>query len=119
MGLANYVNGRPRLLPCEAGTTNFFIDPYGEIYPCNGLEERYWKMSMGNIREDGFMVAWESRRAAEVRAAVACCPKNCWMIGTAAPVMKKYLRYPLSWVVKNKARSLLRMAPGWREEPYI
>ena len=27
-------------LPCEAGSTNFFIEPYGDIYPCNGLEKK-------------------------------------------------------------------------------
>lgn len=29
------------------------------------------------------------------------------MIGTAAPVMKKYIRHPTAWVVKNKLKSLL------------
>ena len=40
MGLINYIEGNRRMLPCEAGIVNFFIDPYGEIYPCNGLEEK-------------------------------------------------------------------------------
>lgn len=52
MGLIRYIEGKPRLLPCEAGSVNFFIDPQGEIYPCNGLEERFWKESMGNIRDE-------------------------------------------------------------------
>lgn len=46
-GLINYVKGQPRLLPCEAGLVNFFVDPYGDVYPCNGLESKYWKESMG------------------------------------------------------------------------
>ena len=50
LGLINYVRGRPRMLPCEAGSENFFVDPYGEVYPCNALEDRYWKQSMGNLR---------------------------------------------------------------------
>ena len=29
------------------------------------------------------------------------------MVGTASPVMKKYIRYPLQWVIKNKMNSLL------------
>ena len=29
------------------------------------------------------------------------------MVGTAAPVMKKYIKHPLGWVVKNKVKSLL------------
>ena len=24
------------MLPCEAGSANFFIDPFGDVYPCNG-----------------------------------------------------------------------------------
>ena len=49
MGLINYIEGNRRMLPCEAGLVNFFVDPYGEVYPCNGLEEKYWQESMGNI----------------------------------------------------------------------
>ena len=30
-GLINYVKGQPRLLPCEAGLVNFFVDPYGDV----------------------------------------------------------------------------------------
>ena len=95
------------MLPCEAGTMNFFIAPYGEVYPCNGLEERYWKESMGNIRDShDFMDIWTSEQAEKVRAKVRKCPKNCWMVGTASPVMHKYIKAPLGWALKNKLRSL-------------
>ena len=108
LGLINYIQGGKRMLPCEAGTVNFFLDPYGEVYPCNGLEEKYWKESMGNIRDvNTFEEIWFSERANKVRELVRKCPKNCWMIGTAAPVMKKYFRYPFIWVLKHKIKSLL------------
>jgi hypothetical protein len=29
------------------------------------------------------------------------------MVGTAAPVMKKYIKHPTAWVVKNKIKSML------------
>ncbi|MDE6086301.1 MAG: radical SAM protein [Muribaculaceae bacterium] len=106
MGLINYINGERRLLPCEAGTTNFFIDPMGEVYPCNGMEDSCWKSSMGNIRKADFMTIWNSKEAEAVRDKVRRCPKNCWMVGTASPVMKKYISHPASWVMKNKIRSL-------------
>jgi len=106
MGLINYIEGNRRMLPCEAGSANFFIDPWGEVYPCNGLEEKYWKQSMGNIHEADFLTIWNSQQAEEVRAKVRCCAKNCWMVGTASPVMKKYIQHPLKWVIKNKIRSL-------------
>tara|TARA_R110000796_G_scaffold91770_7_gene195932 strand:- start:1926 stop:2309 length:384 start_codon:yes stop_codon:yes gene_type:complete len=96
------------MLPCEAGTVNFFIEPYGDVYPCNGLEKKYWKESMGNIRDHGsFEDLWFSEQANKVRGLVRTCPKNCWMVGTAAPVMKKYIKHPTAWVVKNKIKSLI------------
>ncbi len=104
MGLINYIEGGRRMLPCEAGTTNFFIDPWGEVYPCNGLEEKFWKESMGNIRNASFDEIWHSRQAQKVRELVRTCPKNCWMVGTAAPVMKKYIKHPALWAIKNKLR---------------
>jgi radical SAM protein with 4Fe4S-binding SPASM domain len=101
-----------RMLPGEAGTMNFFIAPYGEVYPCNGLEERFWKASMGNIHDTAdFMTLWTSEQAEAVRAKVRTCPKNCWMVGTAAPVMKKYVRHPAAWALRNKWRSLLGKKP--------
>jgi radical SAM protein with 4Fe4S-binding SPASM domain len=108
LGLINYINGGRRMLPCEAGVTNFFIEPYGEIYPCNGLENSIWKLSMGNLREvKRFDEIWCGERAGEVRKRVASCPKNCWMVGTVAPVMRKYIVHPAGWVLKNKWNSIL------------
>ena len=108
LGLINYIREQPRMLPCEAGTANFFIEPYGDVYPCNGLEDRYWKETMGNIREvKSFDEIWFSPQAEKVRSLVKTCPKNCWMVGTAAPVMKKYIKHPTAWVVKNKIKSML------------
>ncbi len=105
-GLIHYILGHPRLLPCEAGSENFFLTPSGEILPCNGSDE---PMVMGNLHEQTWDEIWNSDTVREIRNRVKHCPKNCWMIGTAAPVMKKYIRHPLGWVVKNK----LRQTFGW------
>ncbi len=101
-GLINYIKNNKRLLPCEAGTENFFVDPWGEVIPCNGLEESIWFDSMGNLNEKSFDEIWSGKKAEEVREKVKNCPKNCWMIGTAAPVMKKYKLRPTVWIIKNK-----------------
>lgn len=111
MGLINYIHGGKRLLPCEAGTANFFIDPWGEVYPCNGLEKKYWMESMGNIHNASFMEIWNSPQAQKVRELVRNCPKNCWMVGTASPVMKKYITVPAKWVASNKLRVLMGKDP--------
>ncbi|WP_041281020.1 radical SAM protein [Desulfosudis oleivorans] len=108
LGMIRYINREKRMLPCEAGTMNFFIDPYGEVYPCNGLEEKYWKESMGNIRQAGsFDSIWLSEKADQVRTRVRTCPKNCWMVGTASPVMHKYVKKIAPWILKNKVKCLL------------
>ena len=110
VGLINYIKGGRRMLPCEAGSQNFFVDPYGEVLPCNGMEERYWYQSMGNLHDvDDFVEIWESPKADEIRRKVAECPKYCWMIGSASPVMKKYVRRILPWILKNKLRSMVGM----------
>ena len=107
LGLIRYINNEKRMLPCEAGTMNFFIDPYGEVYPCNGLEEKYWKDSMGNIRNgQSFESIWQSEKAEAIRARVRACPKNCWMVGTASPVMHKYVKKIAPWILRNKVKSL-------------
>lgn len=111
MGLINYIEGGRRMLPCEAGSANFFIDPWGEVYPCNGMEEKFWKESMGNIHDADFMTIWTSEQAEKVRAKVRKCPKNCWMVGTASPVMHKYIKHPLKWALKNKLRSMQGKEP--------
>ncbi len=119
LGLINYIQGGKRMLPCEAGTTNFFIEPYGEVYPCNGLEDHVWKESMGNIRDySRFEDLWYSEQADKVRSMVRSCPKNCWMVGTAAPVMAKYFRCPLSWVAKNKIKSIIGKPVCYHDIPY-
>ena len=111
MGFINYISGAKRLIPCESGTTNFFINPTGEVYPCNGIEEHCRIGSMGNTKEQPFDLIWHSERADEVRRRVASCPKNCWMIGSVAPVMKKHFAKPAKWVIKNKLRVACGMAP--------
>lgn len=108
LGLIGYIDEQKRMLPCEAGTVNFFVDPYGEVFSCNGLEEKYWKESMGNIRTgQSFEEIWNGPQAQKVRACVRTCPKNCWMVGTAAPVMKQHMKQILPWVLTNKMKSLL------------
>jgi len=107
-GLANYVRGNPRLLPCEVGTDLFFMDPFGEIHPCNGME-----VSMGNIKEKSFKEIWNSPEAAEVREKVRNCQKHCWMVGSASPAMKKRVWIPAKWAIKNKLKSLQAKEIDW------
>jgi radical SAM protein with 4Fe4S-binding SPASM domain len=106
-GLINYVKGNPRLLPCGAGTDMFFLDPYGEIRPCNGMASDTLDNSMGNLKEKSFDEIWQSAKADKIREAVHSCSNKCWMIGTASPAMKKDLIKVVPWVVKNKLKNIL------------
>jgi MoaA/NifB/PqqE/SkfB family radical SAM enzyme len=107
-GLVNYIYGDKRFLPCEMGTESCFVDPSGDVLACNGMDV---KMPMGNIREQSFDEIWNSEQAAKVREAVRTCQKQCWMVGSAAPAMKKYIRKPLVWVLKNKLRVMFNKKP--------
>ncbi|MDW7760293.1 MAG: radical SAM protein [Acidobacteriota bacterium] len=107
-GLAGYVSGATRPLPCGAGRDIFFIDPRGEVLPCNGMEERFWFESMGNLLEQAFDEIWSSEQARRVREKVRTCPKNCWMIGTAAPAMKRHLFRTTAWIARRKAARAVR-----------
>lgn len=97
-GLINYIQGNPRLLTCKMGTQAFFLDPYGEIRPCNGGDG----LTMGNIKEKSFEEIWNGEKAAEVRRKVSNCKCNCWMMGSVAEPMKDNLLKTGSWVFKNK-----------------
>lgn len=96
-GIINYIKGNPRLLPCNMGVQSFFLDPYGEVLPCNVMEE-----SMGNLEICTFEKIWQSRRAAEVRGKAKNCPNNCWMIGSVNQEIRKNLSTPLKWIIKHK-----------------
>ena len=98
-GMSNYVRGGKRLLPCEVGTDMFFVDPYGKVMPCNGMDT---EMPMGDLTTQSFSEIWNSEQAQKVRDAVKTCDKNCWMIGSVAPAMKKDLLTPLKWIIRQK-----------------
>ena len=106
-GLINRIRGGSRLLPCRAGTDLFFLDPFGEIRPCNGMEPDTWLESMGNLHKASFEEIWSSEKARQIRELVDTCPQKCWMVGTASPAMKKAPWRPALWVVRNKWKSLL------------
>ena len=98
-GLINYIFSRKRLLPCDMAFDTFFIDPFGDVMPCNGTKE---KEVMGNLNEQNWDELWNSKQAEEVRKKVRNCDRNCWMIGSVSPAMHKYIIVPAWWVIKHK-----------------
>jgi MoaA/NifB/PqqE/SkfB family radical SAM enzyme len=104
-GLLRYMQGLTRPIPCGAGTSSFFVDPWGNILACNGSKKPW---IMGNLNQQSFEEIWQSVRAEEVRKMVKNCDRNCWMTGTAVPAMKKHIWKSASWVLKNKWRLLFK-----------
>lgn len=98
-GLINYIFGQKRLLPCDMAFDTFFIDPYGDVMPCNGTKD---KQVMGNLNDCTWDELWNSEQAEKVRNVVRHCDRNCWMIGSVSPAMHKYIWKPAWWVIKHK-----------------
>jgi MoaA/NifB/PqqE/SkfB family radical SAM enzyme len=75
-GALDYIRdpGR-RSLPCSAATDSFFLDPYGNVYPCIFLD-----MPLGNALEKPLHEIWGSREATVARRIIGGggCP-NCWV----------------------------------------
>ena len=116
-GLINYIYGQPRLLPCDMAFDTFFIDPYGDVMPCNGTKD---KEVMGNLNEQTWDELWNSEQADVVRNKVRNCCRNCWMIGSVSPAMHKYIWEPTKWVIRHKAMSLLgKKAYDMHELPVV
>ena len=113
-GLINYIHGGKRLLPCHMGFDTFFIDPYGDVMPCNGSRE---KLVMGNLNHQSWEEIWNGGQARAVRAQVRSCRRNCWMIGSVSPAMRRYIWKPALWVLRHKGNGYSRyensLVAGW------
>lgn len=99
-GLIDYVRGRPRRLPCGAGVDHFFLDPVGDVYPCN-----ISGVLMGSIREGSFEEL-RRRSADSVVPAVAACGEQCWMVCTVGPPMRRRPFRPAAWIAGAKLMGL-------------
>ena len=87
--------------PCGALSDFFFIDPWGNVTPCNGSSEE-WKI--GNIKEDSFENIMASDKAREAMEKVQQCKRNCAFIVTERHDMVRRPWVPIKWILKNKWR---------------
>ena len=107
-GIINYIYSQKRLLPCDMSFDTFFMDPYGDVMPCNGTRD---KEVMGNLNEQSWDELWNSAQAEVVRKKVRCCDRNCWMIGSVSPAMHKYIWIPGIWAAWHKFKALFMKKP--------
>jgi len=87
--------------PCGALSDFFFIDPWGNVTPCNGSSEE-WKL--GNIKEDSLENILASDKAKEAMEKVRNCKRNCTFIVTERHDMVRRPWVPIKWILKNKWR---------------
>lgn len=87
--------------PCGALKDFFFIDPWGNVSPCNGSAEEW---AIGNIKEASFEEIMQSEKAKEASELVANCKRNCAFIVTERHDMVRRPWKPILWVLKNKIR---------------
>jgi MoaA/NifB/PqqE/SkfB family radical SAM enzyme len=87
--------------PCGALDDFFFIDPWGNVSPCNGSDEEW---IIGNIREDSLENIFNSKRAQEIAVRVKACDRNCTFVVTERHDMLRRPWIPVRWILYNKIR---------------
>ena len=87
--------------PCGALSDFFFIDPWGNVTPCNGSGEEW---IIGNIKEDTLENIMASDKAREAMEKVRSCKRNCTFIVTERHDMVRRPWVPIMWILKNKWR---------------
>ena len=109
LGLIAKILGHDRLIACTAGTDFIFVDPWSDVYACNVRPD----LLVGNLQRESWTDIFHGAKADEVRAQVAACTQNCWMVASAKTAMrnKHFARLPklgvLRWVLVNKMRAAL------------
>jgi MoaA/NifB/PqqE/SkfB family radical SAM enzyme len=106
LGLIAKILGQDRLHACRQGTDSVFIDPWGDVWACNVRND----LRMGNLGEESWQEIYDGETARTVRAQVAECAQNCWMVSSAKTSIrnKHFAKLPklavMRWVLWNKLK---------------
>jgi len=102
VSILNHLQGKASTVEtCCAGRDLFFVDPWGNVLPCNGSPEPW---VMGNLKNQTFESIWNSDQANRARRMVDECKLSCAFIGTARSDMRHNPLRPVAWIAKNKWR---------------
>ena len=96
--------------PCGALKDFFFVDPWGNVSPCNGSEEEW---VIGNVKEESFDAIMQSEKAKMAAKQVAGCTRNCAFIVTERHDMVRRPWKPILWILKNKIRIIQGKELAW------
>lgn len=86
---------------CGALTDFYFIDPAGNLTPCNGSKEEW---ILGNIKDNSVEEILANDKAKEIKVQIDNCDRNCAFIVTERHDMVRRPWIPIMWVLKNKLR---------------
>ena len=96
--------------PCGALSDFFFIDPHGNVSPCNGSAEEW---VVGNIKERTLEEILRSDAARAAAEKVAECRRNCAFIVTERHDMVRRPWKPIAWILKNRRRVKKGLGIEW------
>lgn len=85
--MTDYQRAPRRIFECFSGTHSFFLDPWGNVFPCIVLST-----SLGNLRDRPFDELWFSAQAGEIRTDIAEERCHCWTECEALPSLQRTLR---------------------------
>lgn len=93
-GLIDQLEGRERRMPCFAIETHFYLDPHGNVFPCNARGDH-----MGNLLTETYeeIVARNQALLDDVRQC-----NDCWMSCTVSPGLRQHPWSALGWVLRAK-----------------
>ena len=87
--------------PCGAGKDFYFIDPRGNVTPCNGSEEEW---IIGNIKDDSVENILNSNQASYYLKEIQDCKRECCFVVTERHDMVRKPWKPIFWICKNKLK---------------
>jgi radical SAM protein with 4Fe4S-binding SPASM domain len=82
--MVSYQRCPRRLFRCFSGTHSFFLDPYGNVFPCIYLEK-----PMGNAAHESFDEFWWGEEAERQRRSIANEECHCWSECEAIPSLQR------------------------------
>ncbi|MFQ5963101.1 MAG: radical SAM/SPASM domain-containing protein [Candidatus Scalinduaceae bacterium] len=82
--LVDYQKNPRRIFQCYSGIHSFFLDPYGNVYPCIYIDE-----SLGNIRNTPFDEMWFSSKAQRLREFIKNEKCHCWSECEVLPSLQR------------------------------
>ncbi len=96
-GEIQFILKHKRMISCDAGINSFYIDPKGNVFPCNVLNHK-----LGNLAEDSWGDIAKNGKIFFENTGKRC--NKCWMVCTAASPMKTHILSVGKWIISNKLR---------------